>query len=310
MVSGAALASPRSQAKPFRQPLLVPGAVWSFDDQLDLLHPQNAGTTLHGSFTMTGQSDNELVVTWQMATEKQVLTQDVFANKIFTASIADLGAGVNLALTPQIVHFAYPLSVGQTFGDSASFSGVLNGVPLTGTLTSQFTVVREDSLVTPAGTFDALVLVNDMAFPALGEVLQATLWVTSDGLLVKRESRINGQLVQVIVLSGADVPVPSMVQQLALEVGLVRDELKREQRDDIVSEAALQVIENTLDHSIDHPSAIELAVARDVVELFAARLKLRGAADDAPVIVAAGVIENQISLTIDQLRTNAGLAQH
>jgi hypothetical protein len=294
----AAAGSPDLQAPRFQQPLLVPGAVWSFDVQLDLLRPANAGTTLHGSFALTGQVDDQIRVTWTMAGEQQVLAADIFANRIFTARIADTGAGVDLALAPPLTHFAYPLFVGETWADQSNFSGVLGGQPLSGLVTSAFQVVREDNVTTPAGTFDALVLVNDMAFPALGQQLQATLWVTSDGILVKRESRVNGVLVQVIALSSFDVPVRSMVQQMLLELGLLHDELGKEHRDEIAVEVGLRLVERTLERALDRPTRHDLETARVLLELVAARLRARGAPDSAPSLIAAGVISNQISLTM------------
>lgn len=299
-----ALASPVAEPSRFQQPLLVPGAVWSFHVPLDVLHPQNVGQILHGSFALTGVVDNQVQVTWTMATEKQVLAADIFTNKIVTVSIADLGAGIDLALTPSLVHFEYPLTVGQSWADQATFTGVFGGHPLTGMTTSTFQVVREENVVTPAGTFDALVLVNDMGFPALGQQLQATLWVTSDGLLVRRESRINGALVQVIELAGTEVPVPSMMQQTLLELGLLRDELKREQRDDAAVEAGLRVVEDTLARGADHPREVELLVARIVLDDVAKHVARRGAPADGPALIAFQVIDNQLHLTADQLRQN------
>jgi hypothetical protein len=299
-----ALASPVAENPRFQQPLLVPGAVWSFHVPLDALHPQNVGQILHGSFALAGVVDNQVQVTWTMATEKQVLAADIFTNKIVTVSIADLGAGIDLALTPSLVHFEYPLHVGQSWSDQANFSGVFAGHPLTGVTTSTFQVVREENVVTPAGTFDALVLVNDMGFPALGQQLQATLWVTSDGLLVRRESRMNGVLVQVIELADAEVPVPSMMQQTVLGLGLLRDELKREQRDDAVVEAGLRVVENTLSRGADRPREIELLVARVALRDVARHVERRGAPADAASLVAFRVLDNQLQLTAEQLRQN------
>jgi hypothetical protein len=301
----AVAASPAAPAPRFQQPLLVPDAVWSFDVELDLLRPANTGTTLHGSFALTAQAGDQIQVTWTMANERQVLAADIFANKIVTVSIADSSASVDLALTPPLVHFAYPLSVGESWADQSDFTGVLGGHPLSGLVTSTFQVAREELVTTPAGTFDALVLVNDMAFPALGQQLQATLWVTSDGILVRRESRINGVLVQAIALSGVEVPVSSMIQQLLLELGLLHDELSREHRDDALVELGVRLVEHSLQRALAHPTHRDLAAARALIDLVAARLKVIGAPDSAPSLTATGVIRNQISLTFAQLTQSA-----
>ena len=239
-----------------------------------------------------------------MATERQVLAADIFADEISTVGIANTASGVDLMLTPPLVHFDYPMYVGKTWGGQASFTGLLGGHPMTGTVTSAFEVVREEDVTTPAGTFDTLVLVNDMAFPALGQELQATLWVTADGLLIKRESRINGVPVQVIALSAFDVPVASMIEQTLLELELLRDELPRAQRDDPAVKAGLWLVEQKLEHSLDRPRKCDLQAARVALGLVAARVKALGAPADARARVAIKVISNHISLTIQRLESD------
>jgi hypothetical protein len=201
--------------------MLIPGATWRFHYLVDLQNPANTGKVLPATFSFVGVQGDDLIVDFSAEGERQTLGLNLFKSQILTLAIAGDSTGTDIIFDPELVHFAYPLSIGKKWNNDLYFTGQVGGQKMEGSMTSIFEVIDQERLTTPAGSFETLVLDNEMVFPALSLRYSIRLWVSQDGLLVKRVTTTNGVTVQDIELAGFDQPLSSLLDEAERELSLL-----------------------------------------------------------------------------------------
>lgn len=214
---------------PFDQSMYVPGSTWVYNVIYDI-HTDNIGKTIMAYFNSTEIANNTVHVTFSMVTptyvEGQLLSCNIFERKTNTTKISRSDMGMYLAFEPEIIHFDFPLYTGKEWEGTINYSGSLYGYPANGIVNYRQEVLYEELVNTNAGSFNTMVIDSSMEFPALGQDMTARLWMSDNGLLVKREAYVKGVKVQEIELESYSVPVGSMLDQTILEVSLLKDKVK------------------------------------------------------------------------------------
>lgn len=203
--------------------MLVPGAIWRFEVLEDLRTPANVGEVIEAHFVLDEAGAESTRVAFEMESEFQLLEADLFGAEILSHELSNSASGSRFLFDPALIHFAYPFGVGDSWGASIEFEGSLNGVPAEGGLQYGFEVVDAVTLDTPAGSFDTLLVTNDLVFLDSGLELTAHLWVTENGLLARRDSYVAGIRVQSIVLSSFEIAPAAALAQLSQEMVIVEN---------------------------------------------------------------------------------------
>jgi hypothetical protein len=295
-----------SRAPRFEQPLLVPDASWTYHVFQDLRAPETIGTERTATFVASVATDGTHLATFVMGPERQALSANIFEAQILSHSIANDSSGVDLTFTPPMVHFDYPMTVGKHWGASIGVSGSLGGAPVTGDdIDYQFTVLKRECLTTEAGRFDSLVVSNIIDFPALGQRLEARLWVSADGLLLKRESYVNDTLVQELELTRVNVPVSSMLEQVAYALEALAHEAATSPR----AWAVIPLLQRA-GQAVAHARSLDAGHWQALAQVATARGAVEGAAvildesdgREARSTVGARVVAHQLVLVMEQLK--------
>jgi len=214
---------------PFDQSMYVPGSTWVYNVIYDI-HTDNIGKTIIAYFNSTEIVDNTVHTTFSMVTptyvEGQLLSCNIFERKTNTTEISRSDMGMYLTFEPEIIHFDFPLYAGEEWEGTINYSGSLYEYPTNGIVNYRQKVLYEELVNTNAGSFNTIVIDSSMEFPAMGQDMTARLWMSDDGLLVKRDAYVNGVKVQEIELESYSVSVESMLNQNMLEVSLLKDEVK------------------------------------------------------------------------------------
>lgn len=236
---------------PFDQSMYVPGSTWVYNVLYDV-HTDNIGKTITSSFTSTEIVDNTVYATFSMVTptyvEGQLLSCDILERKTYTTEISRSDMGMHLTFEPEIIHFNFPLYAGEEWEGTINYSGSLYGSPADGIVNYRQEVLYEEQVNTNAGSFNTMVIDSFMEFPALDQDMTARLWMSEDGLLVKREAYVKGVKVQEIELESYSVPVESMLNQVVLEVSLLNNEVKNSvpEKDAKKLDSTLNKVQNSL----------------------------------------------------------------